>query len=473
MAIELREFIGSSINVAESTVKGPVNIKESFRDIGPISRDSIIQLIEGIHVGPTRNFNWYMNEALIGSVPTWTQPYQRPLIMHHNETDGRTIGRVLAVEHVSHNTRSGTPALVFTCNVPDKEGKEQIQDGRLKTVSIGVIAHDVRCSICGKQIELDEYGDSTCGHMKGEEYSGATCYWQIYKMEAKELSYVIVPSDIYAHNIKTIPASDYQKNHIKESNNEKGVSINMAENLKEGKVKAQVIDESGVNPAATATEDDIKKANENTTPVEPKTEGEAPKEPEVKEPETVEPKEPEVDPKDKEIEALKAEIETLKADKELADKVIEEVKADLAGAVEAKDKLEALQAILTEKENEIKTEVELKEAAEAELANAKVELREARESEFNTLRTSLNKEVIIKESLSKRSNESLMDAIIDLKEEMTGVNSLKSITEAVKPGLELEKNKNNVVSNVKESKTVGNINVEEGLMDVFSNMFGY
>lgn len=469
MAIELREFIGSSINVAESAAKGPINLKEGFREIGPISKDSIIQLIEGIHVGPTRNYNWYMNEALVSSIPTWTQPYQRPLIMHHNETSGKTIGRILAVEHVTQNTRSGTPALLFTCNVPDKEGKEQILDGRLKTVSIGVIAHDVRCSICGEQIELDEDGNSCCGHYKGEEYSGQTCYWQIYKMEAKELSYVIVPSDIYAHNIKTIQASEYQKNHIKESfsNNKEGVSINMAESIQEGKVKSKVIDENVTDESGAASPEAVKVEPKTAEP-EAKAEGEDNK-PEATEPETTEPKEPEVDPKDKEIEELKAEIEVLKNEKAEAAKIAEDVKKDLEAANE---KLETLTADLQAKEEEVKGEVELKEAVENELANVKLELREARESEFNTLRASLSKTVVTKESLEKRSNESLMDAILDLKEEMQGIKGLKNIQEATNPGLDTEKNKNNVKVNVKESKTIGNINVEEGIMDVFSNMFG-
>ena len=70
----------------------------------------------------------------------------------------------------------------------DKEGIEQIKDGRLKTVSIGVIAHDVRCSICGEQVEIiDEYGNTACGHSKGNVYDDQVCYWKIYKMEAKEL----------------------------------------------------------------------------------------------------------------------------------------------------------------------------------------------------------------------------------------------------------------------------------------------
>ena len=64
-----------------------------------------------------------------------------------------------------------------------------------------------------------------------------------------------------------------------------------------------------------------------------------------------------------------------------------------------------------------------------------------------------------------------MDAIIDLREEMGGVRKLKTIQEAANPTLDSEKIKNNTVTNVKESKTVGNMNLEEGLKDIFNDMF--
>lgn len=457
MAIEIREYIGDSMNITESAVRGPINLKENFNEIGPISKDSIIQIIEGIHVGPTRNFTWYMNEALVSSIPSWTKPYQRPLIMHHNEKDGKIIGRILNVDHKTQNTRSGTPALEFTCHVPDKDGKEQIKDGRLKTVSIGVIAHDVRCSICGEQVEIiDEDGNTACGHSKGNVYDDQVCYWKIYKMEAKELSYVIVPSDIYAHNIKTIPASEYNKNHIKE-NLEKGVAINMSEQLKdvkEGQVKSQVIDEEvKKGEGAVATEPEVKE--------EPKQEPEVKEEPKKEE-------EPKVDPKDEKIKELEEKIKVLEAEKSAIAKELLNIKDELAASVA---KVEEITTQLTAKEDEVKEEIALKEAVENELAQVKVQIREAKESEYNTLRQALNKEIVAKEALSARSDDSLMDAIVDLKEEMNGVRKLKTIQEASNPTIDTEKIKNNNVTNVKESKTVGNMNLEEGLKDIFSNMF--
>lgn len=471
MSIEIREYIGSSMNITESTVtKRPVNLNENFNEIGPISKDSIIQFIEGIHVGPTRNYTWYTEEALESSVSSWTKPYQRPLIMHHNEKDGKTIGRILGAEYVTRNTRSGTPALSFVCNVPDKEGKEQILDGRLKTVSIGVIAHDVRCSICGDPIEFNEFGETTCGHDRGCEYEGETCYWMIYKMEAKELSYVIVPSDIYAHNTKTMKAEDYLKSSKPKKDLKEGVTINMSEankNLQEG----QVIDETVKEGEQVA-----KAAETNEEPKAPETKEESKKE-EKKESEKEETKEdskegeektPEVDPKEKEIEELKAKVESLEKEKEEATKDLLKVKKELEDSVK---KVEEITAELSAKEVELTKEVELKEAVEKELADAKLEIRESKENELNSLRRSLNKPVLVKESLTARSDESLRDAICDLKEELEGIANLKNAQKATDPTIIKEKNENITKPNVKESNTVGNINVEEGLADIFSNMF--
>lgn len=465
MAIEIREYIGNSMNITESAVRRPINLGEGFNEIGPISKDSIIQIIEGIHAGPTRNFTWYTEEALKTSIPSWTKPYLRPLIMHHNEKDGKIIGRILSVEYKTQNTRSNTPALEFTCNVPDKQGIEEIKDGRLNTVSIGVIAHDVRCSICGEQVEIiDEYGNTACGHNKGSVYDNEVCYWKIYKMEAKELSYVIVPSDIYAHNVKTIDASQYNKQYIKESNIE-GVAINMSEqvkDVKEGKIKATVIDEEVKNQTVVAGED----AKGEEVKAEPEAES---KKEEVKE-------EPKEDPKDKEIEDLKKEleakvqeIEKLIAEKDAVANDLIKVKAELEVSI---SKVEEISNSLTAKEAELASEVALKEAVENELAEAKLSIREAKESEFNTLRQALNKEIIVKEALANRSDDSLRDAIVDLKEELsTGVAALKTIQESASPLINPEKNENINQVNVKENKTLGNINVEEGLADIFGSMF--
>ena len=449
MAIEIKEYIGNHMNIASSSAKMFMNLSEGYQAIDPIHKESIMQDIEGIHVGPTRNFTWYMEEALDSSIPSWTKPYQRPLIMHHNEKDGKIIGRVVHAEKITTNTRSGTPALVFTCNVPDKDGKEQIQDGRLKTTSIGVIAHDVRCSICNKQIELDEEGFPECGHVRGSVYRDEVCYWKIYKMEAKELSYVIVPSDIYAHNIRTY--------------NPEPKDLNMKENLElnEGVLNDMTIPKSTIEPKEGQTIDETVK--DGAKVAEPVAEPKAEPATEPKAADPIVPKaEPTIDPKDKEIEDLKKELVKVEAEKVTIAKSLEEIKISLADAVISAEKATS----------NLGVEVALKESVESELIAIKVELRETAEDNLNSLRASLNKGIIAKESLSTRSFESIKDSILDMREELTGLAAVRQIAEATDPTIQnkenIEKNKEKTKLNVNESNSVGNIDLEEGVKDLMA-----
>ena len=467
MAVYLKEYIGSQASAeavsAVASYKKAKNITEGYSDSELITEGSIMQIIESIHVGPTRNFNWYTEEGLMSSNRSWTEPYQKPLIMHHNEKDGKIIGRVIHSEYVTAQTRSGTPALIHTCNIPDKDGIEQVKDGRLKTVSIGIIAHDVRCSICGKDIEIDNDGDSMCGHLKGNEYEVGkevkTCYWMIYEMEAKELSYVIVPSDVYAHNLRTYkPTKENIKKYLNESyggnNNMSYTSI-----IDLGITESKVIDEDVKKPEVTEVPV-VKAVEPKTEPkVEPKTEPKKAEEPVVKdaepkkaeepkaeEPKAEEPKaeEPKVKTPEEEIAELKATVKTLEAKVE-----------------EAKVKAVELQATLS-------TEIALKESAENSIISTKVELREALEHSFNSYRVSAGKSIV--ENLEGRSIDSLRDSILDIKSEMKTADKAVVVTEAVDPTIKEDTKEISKKSkvNVKESNTVSNISVEDALNKVFN-----
>lgn len=181
MAIEIKEYVGHEFVSVNHTPTKLKNMTESSVETY-IDENSLMVDIEAIHSRVTRNNTYYSPECLKDSVPYWTNPYERPVIMHHNEKDGVIIGRIKSVEYKEAETRTGTPALVFTANIGDEEGKKGIKNGTLSTVSIGVIAHDLRCSICGTN--LAEEG--LCEHEKGETYDGKLCYWIINKMEPKK-----------------------------------------------------------------------------------------------------------------------------------------------------------------------------------------------------------------------------------------------------------------------------------------------
>ena len=450
MALEIKEYIGSVATNINGNNPNNINLTESnILTSRNFAKNSIMQDIEGIHVGPSRNFNWYTEQALDSSIESWTKPYNKPLIMHHNEQNGKIIGRIIHAQKITENTRSGTPAILFTCNVPDKEGKEEILDGRLETVSIGVIAHDVRCSICGEPIELDEYGNSTCGHVKGNIYNGKTCYWNIYSMEAKELSYVIVPSDIYAHNIRTYDMKNNTLLAVNEKYNYKGAN-GMSKQVKD------IVESVDIH------EEDKKQATDKDVPQDKKEQdvkGNKDKEQDKQEEKQEEKQDDKEDDKEKEIEDLKAEIEKLKSSKKLVEDSLLEVKKELE-----KVNVELEKAI-----EENKKEVQLKESLEQDLIASKQEVKEAYKESLLSLRESLNKPVITKESLEGRSLDSIKDSILDLKEEMNeqGAKPEIKIQEAQDPTL--KSNKNTDVD-VKESKKESNIDLREGLEKIMNSL---
>lgn len=425
------------VNWNYQTNPSNINLKESMTVDDPIAPDSIMTEYEAIHEVVTRNYTEYTKEGIIYSIPTWTKPYLRPIIMHHNETDGKIIGRVHTASYSDKNTLSGTGALILTGNISDKEGKEAIKDGRLKTVSIGVIVHEAYCSICGHNIAEE----GPCEHERGEIYDGKLCTWRITKMEAKELSYVIVPSDIYAQHRKIYNPDKTKVTQFQESF--KGVNI--LENQEN-----QIIDET----VKTGTQ---------TNPI------------------------PTVDKNaelQKKIDELKLENEKLVDEAKVINKTLEDEKVLRANAEKklsetqillnkANEDIEAVKKDLSAKEAALTKEIELREAAEKQLITDKQNKRNELIESIVELRSKLGKRVIAKEDLEKKSDDYLQDSLIDLQEESNNIGTIdltEGVTDkVVSPGL--EDNEEKVKPNVKEQKTNSNMNLDEAMQDLVSRMF--
>ena len=96
MALEVKEEVSAVIfykNVNGIDVQESAAPALAFQPISSaMSPDSIMVDIEGIHSIVTRNFTYYTPECLKKSAPYWTSPYERPVIMHHNDRDGVKIG---------------------------------------------------------------------------------------------------------------------------------------------------------------------------------------------------------------------------------------------------------------------------------------------------------------------------------------------------------------------------------------------
>lgn len=335
-----------------------------------IPDNSLLVDIEGIHSAPfaTRNYTRYSKECLRNSVPYWTIPYRRPLIKHHNEKDGKIIGRIINAEFEEKSKNlPNSSALLFTASIPKEPENSDVKSGLLETVSIGVIAHDVRCSICGQNIAED----GPCEHERGQVYEGQTCYWDVLKMEPKELSYVIVPSDSYAKNIKLYTSTPAVKKNITESvqdiilNNDNGGTMDEQE-------KQALLDQiKNLKDREQALLDEKKDIETKLSDAENK-----------------------ISEMNAKIDALISDMNKLKADNE-----------------EANDKLATATTTAQNAEEAQKT-------AEEQCVKAQESYRGLLEKMFNMTRKFSGKKELAEDAVSKRSNESLLDSICDLTEDM-------------------------------------------------------
>lgn len=384
-----------------------------------IDHNSIMVEIEGIHAAPfaTRNYTRYTPNCLKKSVASWTNPYRRPLIKHHNEEDGEIIGRICEAKYITKNTRSETPALLFTVNIPGEQAKADVKSGLLETTSIGVIAHSVKCSICGQELANGE----TCEHERGAIYNGETCYWDIHEMEAKELSYVIVPSDMYAKNIDIYPAtaSNSKVKAFAESLNQdlnltKGDITDMPEDLKvklqesEAKVTALTQEVTELKEAATQTSEkiaELEKTNSDLTTVK---------------------------------ESLEQELEGLKTEKD----------------------------DLTQKMTEA---AQMREGLEAQVAEVKAELKEALVQNFVTMREALGHSDVDVEAVKNRSEESIKDSISDLSKDFKE-SLIKKDKDISNLGNTLQNPSLKESEEKKDVKEVETVDLKEQFYNIFSDI---
>lgn len=529
MAIEIKEYLNATFvecqDYRNDVCSKPINLTESAQFSNRVAPHSLMVEIEGLHSILTRNNTKYTDKAMKQSEKYWTYPYERPVIMHHNESDGITIGRVKNAYWTDVETRSGTGALRFNTNIAHKDGIDGVNNGTLSTVSVGLIAHDVTCSICGKQVELDEDEVPLCGHIRGTTVNGELCYWNINEFEPKELSFVIVPSDPYAHILNVEEVGETKKQNLSESTksnkevnknmhglfddliNEANEAIGLSESAKEETSKTKKKDEE-------AKEDETKKEETKESTESKETDEKEKKEDDNIDNNSSESKEQEENNEEKKDEKNEQqaseedeghtesksdekveETEESKPEQKSQAKVIEEdfqkdidsKKGDIYKDMEMQKKLH--DAEMKNKDNEIKnlkrrvaeleskltTEVKLKESIEGELIKFKTEKKQQLAQQVNDLREQMNVAPEDMKNLMESSEETLHFTIKTLKEMSANSNILNSI-QKIKSDVAINENKDNTQKtssiDVKESSESSNINVEESLIeDILSQAF--
>ena len=360
MAIEIKEYVGFSSS--QPTNHSGIIVQESIAATATpqqmISPNSLMVEIEGIHSDVlTINCTKYSEECLKKSIPYWTSPYEKAVIMHHNDEDGQIIGRVKKAEMID-SKRSGTPAINFTCNIGDENGIKGIKNGTLATVSIGAVAYDVRCSICGENVAICD-----CEHEKGHVYDGKLCYWTIEEMEPREVSYVILPSDKYAQTMKVYKPGKKELKESVEVRKRMSVCDEILKQLTEGVDDEAVKDKVVIDEEVKDKKDEDEKKEAEEKPVvdeEKEDKVEEEKDEEKAEEKEEEEKEEDNDDKKSDEDDNKDEEDSNKEDR---DAIIEDLKKELA---ELKSELDKVK-------KQLKETKKLKEKVDLELAKFKVQ----------------------------------------------------------------------------------------------------
>ena len=360
MAIEIKEYVGFSSS--QPTNHSGIIVQESVAATATpqqmISPNSLMVEIEGIHSDVlTINCTKYSEECLKKSIPYWTSPYEKAVIMHHNDEDGQIIGRVKKAEMID-SKRSGTPAINFTCNIGDENGIKGIKNGTLATVSIGAVAYDVRCSICGENVAICD-----CEHEKGHVYDGKLCYWTIEEMEPREVSYVILPSDKYAQTMKVYKPGKKELKESVEVRKKMSVCDAILKQLTEGVDDEAVKDKVVIDEEVKDKKDEDEKKEAEEKPVvdeEKEDKVEEEKDEEKAEEKEEEEKEEDNDDKKSDEDDNKDEEDSNKEDR---DAIIEDLKKELA---ELKSELDKVK-------KQLKETKKLKEKVDLELAKFKVQ----------------------------------------------------------------------------------------------------
>ena len=360
MAIEIKEYVGFSSS--QPTNHSGIIVQESIAATATpqqmISPNSLMVEIEGIHSDVlTINCTKYSEECLKKSIPYWTSPYEKAVIMHHNDEDGQIIGRVKKAEMID-SKRSGTPAINFTCNIGDENGIKGIKNGTLATVSIGAVAYDVRCSICGENVAICD-----CEHEKGHVYDGKLCYWTIEEMEPREVSYVILPSDKYAQTMKVYKPGKKELKESVEVRKKMSVCDAILKQLTEGVDDEVAKDKVVIDEEVKDKKDEDEKKEAEEKPVvdeEKEDKVEEEKDEEKTEEKEEEEKEEDNDDKKSDEDDNKDEEDSNKEDR---DAIIEDLKKELA---ELKSELDKVK-------KQLKETKKLKEKVDLELAKFKVQ----------------------------------------------------------------------------------------------------
>ena len=183
--------------------------------------ESIDVQIKATHFAPYINKNAvkYTENAIKKGSKSWISPFKKPQLVFHDKSSS-PIGRVLDFEIIKDQKEYPDEPSNYTrltVRITDKDSIEKVLDGRFNTVSVGSKSSKVICSECSQIITED----GLCDHKKGSyNDKGELIHWLIDEIEYIEDSFVNEPADEYAGiekiNLGTgwIPYQDLLDNRV-------------------------------------------------------------------------------------------------------------------------------------------------------------------------------------------------------------------------------------------------------------------
>lgn len=167
------------------------SLNEFVEHRGAMERGLIIE-VAAIHEGTTANFNHYPATELAAALPSWTSPYPKPVLLHHDplsEAVGRIIGARMDKE------ADGTPYVRLQVAITDTEAMKKVKDRRYLTGSVGGKAGKASCTICQADWANASMFDMPCKHRRGKSYNGKLAGIEMGDIAFKEYSFVNMPAD--------------------------------------------------------------------------------------------------------------------------------------------------------------------------------------------------------------------------------------------------------------------------------------
>ena len=231
-------------------------------NIGGPNPTSVTIRVAATHAGiVTRNNTFYLPDRMRAGVPTWTEQYNKPVLVHHQK-DHDPIGRVvhadyvdlsgaigpvmqnnlfrdsivardkfsrfikgnmsfgLQVDYVKDNfsradiaddkNYEGLGYIMLTATITDPDAIQKIKDGRYLTGSVSASTDRAVCSVC-KQDWLDE---GQCDHEPGSVYDGTRAFIIAGNFEYEEWSYVNKPADRHSKTLEIVNSLSNNKEKV-------------------------------------------------------------------------------------------------------------------------------------------------------------------------------------------------------------------------------------------------------------------